>query len=738
MTNVVFPSTGMKKKARRVFGDAVDDAECNSSLAYSPSPQSKEAKCFSPVLESRNSSDSSGNEKENTVTSNKKTSDSISSSHSTESSKSMQERLRTMRTAMSSARSPLSRDLVKKTQDAIKKATTSVNQSLLAAKLSKQTDLHQKMLRTSSVRSHWQSQTHEVKEFNRMEEQSRRLMISLQQQVSSQYSRNRANKARTERQLQLQTIEEESQFKSTVFRDHQQSLHKLEEERRRKSIAARAKLRANQKLGQEKLKQQQIQEEQAILEERYEYINASRNFKAQSAQQRRKSFAFRNGDARRIRQLQAQMEADRLKKEHESLELKRQAEKDAENYQKKLAEERRLSLEQRNRYAHQLRQQAELEKANALQKEHESFELKREACKDVEKYILSLEEERRQSLALRNREAKKYRDLMAQQQAEESKNAKESFELKWAGERDAEKYVRQMEEAHRISLAARNLEARMQREAAELDRCSSLEEEHKSYELKRAAAKDAEEYLRKEEHLRRESLEKRNKERVQHAKLMEELRSLALEQEAESYVLKWAGETDAKKYLEKLAEERRKSLQKRGEQIVHNREIDNEQKQKQILQSHKDEELRSGDQKDVEEYRRACAERNRKSLQYRGKELHVQRVQLEEKKLKQNTLDEMNYALETAARKDVEEYINQCKQRRRMSLALRAKEKRQSALWRRQQYEKELQDQSERIHNSLMDHRHAELARQQERARLAIDALRLAGKSTHPFSGIVE
>jgi hypothetical protein len=730
----------MKKKARRVFGDAVDDAECNSSLAYSPSPQSKEAKCFLSDNQSRNSADSSGNnssEKENSISSNQ-TTDFSSSSQSTESSKSMQERMRTMRTAMSSVRSPLSRDLVKKTQDAIKKATTSVNQSLLAAKVSKQTNLRQKMQKSSSVRSQWHRQTHEVKEFNRLAEKGRRELISLQQQVSSQYSRNRARKALTERQRQLQTIEEESQFKSTVFRDHQQTLKQLEEERRRKSIAARAKLRANHKVGQEKLKQQQIHEEKAVVEERYEYIIANRNFKVQSAQQRRQSFVFRNGDARRIRQLHAQMQADRLQQEHQSLELKRQAEKDAENYQIKLADERRLSLEQRNRYAHQLRQQANQEKAHALRKEHESFELKREACKDVEKYIVSLEEKRRQSLASRNREGKKCRDMTEQQQAEESKKANESFELKWAGERDAAEYVRQMEEARRKSFAARNLEARMQREAAELDRCTSLEEEHQSYELKRASAKDVEEYLRKEERLRRESLAKRNKESAQHAKLMEELRSIAREQEVESYVLKRAGENDAKKYLEQLAEERRKSLQKRGEQVMHNREIDNEQKQQQILQSNKDEKLRSADQKDVEDYRRACAERDRKSLQYRGKELHVQRIHQEEKRLKQIESDDMNFALETAARKDVEEYVNQCKQRRRMSLALRAKEKRRSALWRRQQYEQELQDQSERIHNSLMDQRYAELARQQERARLAIDALRLAGQSTNPFSDVLE
>jgi hypothetical protein len=80
--------------------------------------------------------------------------------------------------------------------------------------------------------------------------------------------------------------------------------------------------------------------------------------------------------------------------------------------------------------------------------------------------------------------------------------------------------------------------------------------------------------------------------------------------------------------------------------------------------------------------------------------------------------------------------LKECSNRRRLCLAFRAKEKRHHAGWKKKQRESELQQQSRDVRDRLADRRHVELARQQERARIAMDAIRHANRSFHPFSGV--
>ena len=81
-----------------------------------------------------------------------------------------------------------------------------------------------------------------------------------------------------------------------------------------------------------------------------------------------------------------------------------------------------------------------------------------------------------------------------------------------------------------------------------------------------AGEKDAEKYRKEMLEERRKSLAGRNKESARHAKVMQELRALSIEQETESFMLKFAAQDDAKAYLAKLAEERRQSLELRGKE----------------------------------------------------------------------------------------------------------------------------------------------------------------------------
>ena len=69
------------------------------------------------------------------------------------------------------------------------------------------------------------------------------------------------------------------------------------------SIDDQAKLRQNHRKGKERMKLASIAEDQALYEEPYEGSIATCTAKASNASKRRQSYAFQNGDARRIPEL---------------------------------------------------------------------------------------------------------------------------------------------------------------------------------------------------------------------------------------------------------------------------------------------------------------------------------------------------------------------------------------------------------------------------------------------------
>jgi hypothetical protein len=871
MSSLAPTATGKKKaRARHVFGDAVVGDEVESSLSYSPSPrkpskkmpldESDEEVSVNKTLDYNSSSDSmtkrgafigdSGSSSASstlqrcsgpfdklfaTSTDKENYADNRNSSISTdptvkkcESAVKAEERLRRLRMQ---TRSPLRRDLVKATQDAINGASISVNQSLVAAHAAKKASLQNKTRATARIRAEWQEEIAEAKIFHSVAEQSRRHVLGVRAQLSSKFSKKKANEHLNHRQVQLKQAEEESQFKSSFFRDHQLALRQEADRRRRMSVATRATQRENNKRGQRLLQLYRNQEDQAIFEERAAASSAIRTTRMRSQAERRVSFQFRNGDARRIHALHAQMQANELALEseslklkwasekdtaeykrriemerreslarrnvvaqqirgqeqerrsqelvqqHESFELKWAADRDAKEYRKGQQEElrkslagrnklafderqeslqqqshaanadhesyelqwaaerdvvaynrsldvqRRASLALRNAFARSLRQKAESEKAEAMFNEHASYELKWMAECDAQKHKQEVEKLRRESLALRNVEAKRHREMQTQIESDQLQATHESYELKWAGERDAKAHERCMASEGRQSLSLRSIAAQKAAREEQERASMALAAEHASYELKWAAEKDAHAYQRQLERERRESLAGRNKERLRHANVMEELRTIAREQETEFLILKWAGDKDAKAYLAKLEEERRLSLQQRGKQIVHARQIATQQQCEEISKDHANELLRAAAQKDVETYRNECAMRDRASLEYRRKEALVQRVQSEDQRAEQMHVEARNFQLESQAHSDVEMYLKTCRQRRRLSLAFRAKEKRHHGDWRQKQVLLQQQQQGRAVRDRMADRRYEELARQQERGRIAMDSI---------------
>jgi hypothetical protein len=151
-----------------------------------------------------------------------------------------------------------------------------------------------------------------------------------------------------------------------------------------------------------------------------------------------------------------------------------------------------------------------------------------------------------------------------------------------------------MAQQRRESLAFRNDEGHRIRNVEQTMKADEWAREHESYELKWAGERDAEAYKKQMAQERRESLAFRNAEAAKHDAVMKELRSLAQDKEHESYMLKWAGENDAKRYLEEQKELRRQSFAFRNAEGRRHREIDEDMRANQVRENALNEELAAG------------------------------------------------------------------------------------------------------------------------------------------------
>mmetsp|Transcript_22335 Transcript_22335/g.33755 ORF Transcript_22335/g.33755 Transcript_22335/m.33755 type:complete len:783 (+) Transcript_22335:158-2506(+) len=631
------------------------------------------------------------------------------------------------------------RALANKTQIAITEATASVNESLNAARSARSMNFQEKTQRTNRFRDDWKAEAEEARKFQQEAAKMRRGLLELQSQLSSQFQQQRSRTKINDRAARLKAISEQSEFESKAYRDHKKSLKDERDRKRRESSQARSKLRENYRQGEEKLKSIQMKEHLALMEERNEGYNASTRFKKQNAEKRRKSYAFRSGDAKRIREIYNRMQDDEANREAASYQLKFEGERDAQAYKQELEEDRRKSLAFRNEEASKQRKLLrELEEANN-EKEHQSYELKKEGEKDAERYIKQMADERRLSFEQRNKVAAIQRNFMEEERVKALQREQESINLKLAGDRDADEYRKNVADERRKSLAQRNLYARRQRDQEYEEKREAWEREHESYELKWAGEKDAEAFGQQLKKERRESLAFRNKESFQHAKVMDELRAIEREREAESYMLKWAGERDAKEYESQMQEERRNSLKLRNEEGARHRQIEEDQRIEEINRLAEDERIRADDHRDVEDYQKELAARDRASLLFNRKEANLQR--LEEKRFQQEEYEreQKNRALVDGANWDVTEYVKECKERRRMSLVVRAKEKSRHRQWEQKQADQAYLQRREDARLRASDRRHQEMALREERRRIALNAIRHAGCSfnVNAFSGII-
>jgi hypothetical protein len=713
------PSTGKKKKARKVFGNVLTNGNVDHSLSYTPSPLKKDndadddtpassktqprlaANLFSieenttstskpdhgrksqSSFSQQSVSRSEGStvkvckpfsnvigDKENHITGIVPTSIRVPSDKNSTDSK-----ISIVSVAHSECQKSGRAQIYKKSTGQSKPTEVrSVNAALNAAKQAREKALKEKAKAAAMIRGLWKEEKEEALEFHEESKKIRQEQLNLQIQLSSQFSRAKARRNQQRRQVKRQESEKDSLFKSNVEVEHRQKMKELEDKRRRESIITRAKIRDNHRQGEEKLRLMKFAQEKALHEERESTHQAFQQYEKDRLASAKKNYHFRHGDAIRIRELHNRMEVQRLMEKHESFELMLAAERDVDEYHRGLAEQRRQSIRSRNAMANKQRLLAEGDFSKQKQSEHENYELKLEAERDVANYKKKLEEQRRESLAFRNKEGLRHRQLLSGQEAEEKKLKHEGFMLKFAAEQDVEAYKQKEAFLRRMSLAQRGEASKEIRRNQLNEEAERLQEEHNSWELKFAGEKDATEYREKLLEERRKSLEQRNQEARRQHEEQEKRRAQELQTKHESYELKWEGERDAQQYLKLLEDERRQSLHTRNAESWAQQKRAEELRSLALKSEHESYELKRAASKDVEAYLAKSEQERRESLVHRNKERARHAEVMEELISIAKAEETASYRLKWAADNDVKEYLQQVEEERRKSLRFRCEE----------------------------------------------------------------
>lgn len=391
------------------------------------------------------------------------------------------------------AKSPLRRNLVEKTMEAVSNASSSViktlntplskNQSLNSTRQAKKAALRERKQQTKKVRFQWREEKIEAKNFYSKVEEDRRQILALQRQLASAHFQEKANKDASARLQRIAEIDKDSQFNSEVFRDHQKKLKEERDKNRKKSIDARSKLRQNWKEGDERLEARRREEDAAIFEVRHDLHRARLEAAKTNKEKHRQSMEGRFKEAIRIRDTLEQQQNDEQMLVQKSFELKRAAGRDVDEYKKQQAAERRESFKGRGLDARRRHKEVEKLNSQSMKAEHEGYELKWAGENDAKAYEEKMKEERRKSLAARNKESARHAKVMEELRNVAMEQEAESFMLKFAGENDAKDYLKKVAEERRKSLHGRGEESMRRRKWEQEQHDTAVNEALKEGEL---------------------------------------------------------------------------------------------------------------------------------------------------------------------------------------------------------------------------------------------------------------
>ncbi|GMI49022.1 hypothetical protein TrCOL_g12589 [Triparma columacea] len=465
------------------------------------------------------------------------------------------------------------------------------------------------------------------------------------------------------------------------------------------------------------------------------------NYKKQMAKEEQMDYQKRNEDGFDAKQRLEEQRMNQLHADAESYELTRLAHNDVSNYKKQMAKEEQMDYQKRNEDGFDAKQRLEEQRMDQLHADAQSYELTRLAHNDVSNYKKQMAKEEQMDYQKRNEDGFDAKQRLEELRMDQLHADAQSYELTRLAHNDVSNYKKQMAMEEQMDYQKRNEDGFDAKRRLEEQRMDQLNADHESYELKWAGQRDADDYKKQMAEERRQSFAMRNENHSQQCRVMAELESIQKEKAHESHMLNWAAANDALAYQKQMEEERRLSFQQRGEMARVHKEVEEEQRQTALQQQYEDSELSADAARDVADYKSRCAARDRASLCFRNKEARIQRLEEESREVLRKEKEDENRALDDAARNDVKMYVERCKRRKRLSLVGRAMEARHAAHVQQERKEEEQRLFRKEVRNRQMDAKYVQLFKERERAMIAMEALRHKGctfAAMNPFAAILE
>lgn len=384
------------------------------------------------------------------------------------------------------------------------------NSSRDAARIAKEQDTAERIAKVAELKEKWAADKAQKKKLNK---QKKKAEIQRIQDESVHAAEIRAKNLQRKREIEERKKEEEKELLSSSLQANLElsaELKKQKQAKRRISIFLNNTMKARQKEAQAKLEAQKKEEEVDLLQSRRLDHLQLRMAKQQEEENRRESLNFRLLSASKQRKIEEELDRKAAELEKEMIEVRRQNWLDDSEAAQEQVKSRRDSLAGR---LNMWRSQKAVDEEKKIEKKEEVLDLlqsRHNDWVDIQNYKTNCAKRIRESMAGR---LDHWRDIKTQEQQdkllEDEAKALETI-FKQEAVEDLKKYQEANKESRRKSLAYRLNKAKQDKALEQnMQQIAKMVEEEER-EIQRAEIEDVNNYKQKLADERRASLDYRN------------------------------------------------------------------------------------------------------------------------------------------------------------------------------------------------------------------------------------
>jgi hypothetical protein len=432
-----------------------------------------------------------------------------------------------------------------------------------AARLAKEQNTKERIEKVQQLKLKW-AQEKEDRIQSRQRQQSDKLQK--QSQISSKLEEQRKQNLERQREYEWNAKAAEREALAAYSKDRsfaKAETERIEKEKKRFSIMLRSELNMKFQRNSSLLENAAKEEDLSLYESRRLDAEALKEQRMREDEKRRESIMFRVQSSHKQRLIQQTIDEEQADYERSLIQTRYLSWKDEQQHREIEEAQRRISLMNRGETWRRQRQQEAEEEAIDKEEELMRLQARYEDWKDIEEYKKRQQQRDRESLQGRWEKYLKDREYDLQVRIHEDEVQEYESEMKRQAAEDLALYQEALKERSRMSLAYRLDKAKKDRIFDDGKKAIEQELLLEEQKFRQQDMQDVETYVQKIANDRRQSLEYRNQLEFQERMRLEGERYNQLEKEAIDRELTVAAWQDVQAYQERCREERRQSLAQR-------------------------------------------------------------------------------------------------------------------------------------------------------------------------------